>query len=265
MFIKKAFSTVLAGFCVLALTACQTSVKQERTQTLQDLTITTFATTESETTELETICLCEYPWQHAYAEYIMDYIRQLPENPYGLYGVYIGDINDDEIPEMVIAMNEFHYTTILYYTGDALTEMLLETVSCWGSVTYIADTGQILFSPFGGHTDGTFGYREYYLYSWTGTGYEQTFSLFRDSGYYYRYRSDTEEDFGEYNQGYINGVETDFDTFEAELAHIYDLKMENDYFPVVTVIDEALFERYLEESLLCFVMPDHQFREVFYN
>ncbi len=87
-------------------------------------------------------CRCEYSWQHAYAEYINDLEYYS--------GLYIGDLNGDEIPEAVIDVNTLGSVIVLYDTREGRKELNLETVSAWGSVTYIADTGQFLYFPFTG-------------------------------------------------------------------------------------------------------------------
>lgn len=184
-------------------------------------------------------CQCEY--QHSYAEYLsnLDFYR----------GIYIDDINGDEIPEMIIDINELVSYQILYYTEDGPAELNLETVSAWGYVIWIAGTKQFLYCPFYEHTTGTWGYIEYYIYDWNGTEYEQTLSLFRESGYY------VDEENNYYGRCYINGEETDAASFEVKLEEIEVLKQENsllsEAFPIVNINDEN-FEDYIRENLPCF-------------
>ena len=185
----------------------------------------------------------EYDWQHAYAEYI---------DRTGYQGLYIDDINGDGIPEAVIDMNTLGYTIILYYTDNGLNELELTTMSSWGSVSYIADTKQILHCPWHGHTWGTFGYEEYYLYDWTGTEYTVSASIFREAGAYVDIPDYHVE---EYGQAYINGVEVDNDTFETKLAEFKELEQNNSYFPAVNIQDEN-FESYVKEKLPDFKMPE---------
>ena len=187
-------------------------------------------------------CLCEHPWQHAYAEYI---------NELGYYsGLYIGDVNGDEIPEAVIDVNTLGSTIVLYYTESGMQELNLETVSAWGSVTYIPDTKQFLYSPFYGHTTGTWKYREYYLYDWTGEGYEQTFSMLRESGYYW------DEEHYEYGESYIDGEQTDNGSFEAKLEEIERLRDENSESLHFWYLEEEGFEEKVKELLPCFEMSN---------
>lgn len=187
-------------------------------------------------------CLCEYPWQHAYAEYI---------NSLGYYaGLYFGDINGDEIPEAVIDVNTLGSTIVLYYTESGLQELSLETVSAWGSVTYLPDTMQFLYSPFYGHTTGTWGYEEYYLYDWTGTEYVQTFSMLRESGYY------QDKEHYEYGESHIDGEKVDNAGFEAKLAEIEKIRDENSKSLHFWYLEEEGFESKVKEILPCFEMPD---------
>lgn len=187
-------------------------------------------------------CLCVYPWQHAYAEYI---------NDLGYYsGLFIGDINGDVIPEVVIDVNTLGSTIVLYYTESGMQELNLETISAWGSVTYIPSAGQFLYSPFYGHTTGTWGYEEYYLYDWTGKGYVQTFSMLRESGYYW------DEEHYEYGECYIDGEPTDNDSFEAKLKEMEKFRDENRGSLSFWYLEEEEFESKVKEFLPCFQMPN---------
>ena len=123
-----------------------------------------------------------------------------------------------------------------------------ETVSAWGSVTYIADTGQFLYCPFYGHTTGTWGYEEYYLYDWTGEEYEQTFSMLRESGYY------QDEESYEYGESFIDGKKTDNESFEKKLAEIEKLRDENSGNLPFWNLEEEGFEKKVRELLPCYRM-----------
>lgn len=230
----------------------ETITTQEQETTATE-THTTPVTAETETEPADE-CHCEYDWQHAYAEYIddLDYFA----------GLYIEDINGDDIPEAVIkrynTYKETDSTTtiILYYTEDGLAELVLEPVSVWGRIYYIADTKQILFCRFYGHTQGTYGNEEYYLYDWTGTEYEVSSSIFRESGYYWY------DDEGEFNevlgQAYIDGEEVDNDAFEVRYDEFRELETANDYFHFVAITDEN-FESYAKEKLPDFKMPEFDY------
>ncbi len=186
-------------------------------------------------------CGCEFPWQHAYAQYLneLEYYS----------GLYIGDVNGDTVPEAVIDINTLGSTIVLFWNESGLQELNLETVSAWGSVTYIPESGQFLYSPFYGHTTGTWGYEEYYLYDWTGTEYVQTFSMLRESGYY----QDAET--FEYGESFIDGERTDNAAFEERLAQIKELKEKNSESLSFRWLEEEDFEEKVKEILPCFEMP----------
>ena len=191
------------------------------------ITEETTASTEWETTaEME--CHCPTEWQHAYSEYLnsLDFLAG---------GVYLGDINGDDIPEAVIEINPFEMTDLLYFNDDGMQVLKLETTSVWGSVRYIADTKQILLMPMRGHTWGTWGYEEYYLYGWNGSDFEVTSTIFRESGMFFIDEDGTEH--SEFGQGYIDGVAVDNGTFEDKLAEFEKLETENSYFPVAYICD----------------------------
>lgn len=209
--------------------------------TTEATTAATTSATEAETTAAIEECNCEHEWQHAFAEYI---------NGQGFYmGLYVGDINGDETPEAVIAQGKNEMTTVLYYLDGEVRPLDLHVSSSWGYVRYIPETKQILNCPFYGHTWGTFGQENYYIYDWTDKGYVETFSLTREGGYY------NDETFFDYGQGYINGEKVDFDTFEAKLAEMKQLVEENEYFPCIYKDDENYAE-YVAENLPCVKMEE---------
>ena len=150
-------------------------------------------------------------------------------------GVYLGDINGDDIPEAVIEINPYELTDILYFNDDGMQVLELWTTSVWGSVRYIPDTKQILFQSMRGHTWGTYGFTDYYLYGWNGSDFEVVSTLFRESGMYYTDEDGTEH--SELGQAYIDGAEVYNDTFEARLAEIQKLEQDNSYFPVAYIYD----------------------------
>ena len=210
-------------------TTAETSVSAaaEETSVLTAEQVTA-AETVSYTSVKETECTCPTEWQHQYSEYLnsLDFLKG---------GVYLGDINGDDIPEAVIEINPYELTDILYFNDDGMQVLELWTTSVWGSVRYIPDTMQILFQPMRGHTWGTYGYTEYYLYGWNGSDFEVVSTLFRESGMYYTDEDGTEH--AELGRAYIDGVEVDNDTFEARLAEIQKLEQSNSYFPVAYICD----------------------------
>ena len=293
---KKSVLTVFAEISAatifaLSLSSCGTNAADEQTtaETLQtalsetaaeiteaetEATTTTSAETTSETTETETetestteetttttetekICACESEFQHACCEY-------LNECSFLAGGVYYGDINGDDKPEAVVEINPGEFTYVLYENENGMQELPLETISDWGCVRYIADTKQILLRPFWGHTTGTWGYEEYYLYSWNGSDYEVTSSILRKAGYY------EDGEHSEFGQAYIDGEEVDNDTFEVKRAEFVKLRDENPYFPIVYICDRTFsinpdpeaYRNYIKEKFPCFdnwdIIPDMQ-------
>lgn len=167
-----------------ALTSSETSVTEALPETtLTEQTETSASTASATEAPIETVssdkieekvCTCPNEWQHAYSEYLngLDFLTG---------GVYLGDINGDDIPEAVVEINPFEMTDILYFNDSGMQKLELYTTSVWGSVRYIPDTRQILFQPMRGHTWGTYGYMEYYLYGWNGSDFEVVSTLFRES------------------------------------------------------------------------------------
>lgn len=244
-----------------ALTSSETSVTEALPETtLTENTETSASTASATEAPIETIssdkieekvCTCLNEWQHAYSEYLnsLDFLTG---------GVYLGDINGDDIPEAVIEINPYELTDILYFNDDGMQVLELWTTSVWGSVRYIPDTMQILFQPMRGHTWGTYGYTDYYLYGWNGLDFEVVSTLFRESGMYYTDEDGTEH--SELGQAYIDGAEVDNDTFEARLAEIQKLEQDNSYFPVAYIYDSDIkknpdtdsMKAYIENNFPCF-------------
>lgn len=217
--------------------ASETTTAEAVTETSASTTVETSVLTAEQVTATETVsytsvketeCTCPTEWQHQYSEYLnsLDFLKG---------GVYLGDINGDDIPEAVIEINPFELTDILYFNDSGMQKLELYTTSVWGSVRYIPDTRQILFQPMRGHTWGTYGYTEYYLYGWNGSDFEVVSTLFRESGMYYTDEDGTEH--SELGQAYIDGVEVDSDTFEGKLAEYQKLEQDNSYFPVAYICD----------------------------
>mgnify|MGYP000300236201 FL=1 len=217
--------------------ASETTTAEAVTETFASTTVETSVLTAEQVTATETVsyasvqetdCACPTEWQHQYSEYLnsLDFLKG---------GVYLGDINVDDIPEAVIEINPFEMTDILYFNDSGMQKLELYTTSVWGSVRYIPDTRQILFQPMRGHTWGTYGYTEYYLYGWNGSDFEVVSTLFRESEMYYTDEDGTEH--SELGQAYIDGAEVDSDTFEEKLAEYQKLEQSNSYFPVAYICD----------------------------
>jgi len=172
-------------------------------------------------------------WQEAYT----DYLNKNDLNDY--YGFYIRDINSDGIPEIVIRYDEYTNSgEILYFADNKLQTLNLRVISVWGDVGYLEETNQIVFLHWYGHTTGTFGSVEFFLYDWTSDGYIETHSVIRESGYA-KY-DDEGKSYVEvsYGQGYINGDEVDFNEFEIALAEMHALLEKSTWFPM-TDADEV--------------------------
>lgn len=270
---KKLTLSALVGVLVLSLAACGNPAEEEQTasdtqqaeisETTSEYTetetestteTTTAETTESQTeTETEPVkeCHCTSEFQHACCEYLneLDYLTG---------GVYYGDINGDDKPEAVVRKNSYGITHILYENDNGIQILELETVSMWGEVSYVADTKQILFTPMRGHTTGTWGYEEHYIYDWNGTDYEVTTTFYRESGY--PWTDDDGNVWGDWNDGFINGEFVEHDTFEAKLAEYERIRDENGYFPIAYIFDRndrrnpnpETYINYIKENFPCF-------------
>jgi len=159
-------------------------------------------------------------------------------------GFYVGDINNDGIPELVINQDniaDFVTTNrgcVYYFTDNILQCLELYPDSVWGKVGYLEETNQIIFLQWYGHTQATFGSVDFFLYDWTTNGYAKTISVIRESGF-----DEYLDGKGEYGQGYINGEEVDFDEFEIKLAEMYALLEKSIWVPM-TAADEV--EDYFE-------------------
>ena len=262
---KKSALAVFAAIFALSLASCGTSAAEEQNsaETLQITvaetaaeiteteteTETTTAETTSETTEATTtvtetekVCTCESEFQHACCEY-MNELSSIAG------GVYYGDINGDDMPEAIVEITPFQFTYVLYENENGMQVLKLPTESDRGRVGYIADTMQILFNPCRTSSWISWGYEEYYIYSWNGTDYEETASVYREAGIH-GIRDGVE--YSELGQAYIDGEEVDNDTFEIKLAEFEKLRTENGYFPFVKLLSDENFESYLLENFPCF-------------
>ncbi len=175
-------------------------------------------------------------WRRAYVEYLN--AREFIGG-----GILLDDINFDGMPEAVIAVNPFGYTIVIYYNENGL--QVLELKVTWGSVKYEPETGRISHTPFYGHTLGTFGYYECYVYEWNGSDYVQAFSELRESGYVLSAET------AEYGQTYINGEPVSVEVYDEKTDEFFSQVGETDNFPVVKTSNEN-FEEYMRENFLGF-------------
>ncbi|MDE6030834.1 MAG: hypothetical protein K2G32_04365 [Oscillospiraceae bacterium] len=202
-------------------------------------------TKEAETTQPESTADCTVEtesaaipddiedWRRAYVEYLngCTFIGG---------GVMLDDINFDGTPEAVIAINPIGYTIVLYYNENGLQVLELEVAS-WGNVSYEPETGRIIHTPFYGHTTGTYGYSECYVYEWNGSDYVQSFSELRESGYFLSAET------AEYGQAYINGEPVSGEVYDEKIDEFFAQVGETERFPVVKTSDEN-FEEYMREN-----------------
>ena len=192
----------------------------------------------------------KFEWQQAYMVY-------LTENWKDVYSIYVGDINDCGIPEIVVQINAFPgYATVIYYVDDSVKTLDLYYDSIWGHWGFLEETKQFIFLEFYGHTDGTFGnITNYVLYDWTEDGYVESYRIDRESGFYGFYWKDAVP---EYGQAYINGEEVSNEEFEIALEAMKELSAKATGFPALKCTDEnELFTlesselmNYLEKNLL---------------
>ncbi|MCM1381110.1 MAG: hypothetical protein NC085_09670 [Muribaculaceae bacterium] len=176
--------------------------------------------------------------QTAETDYIKAYTEHLNNIDAGMYvtGIYLADINDDGIPEAVVEQNFGVFTDILYMNEKGMRTLSLEAVSTWGCIVCMPGKNAVSFTPMVGHTEGTAGNIERYLYEWDGAEYVLTTTL---TG---------RESEGVYT-GEINGVETDSAAFEAAVKEqSYDYE-ENIWITgkLIRLGDEG-FEEYIKEN-----------------
>jgi len=184
-------------------------------------------------------------WRKAYAERL---------DKGDICGFYIGKINDSDFPVLItwsdngsrdIAL-ETNSGYVYAFADGELKALELQVVSAWGKVGYLKETNQIILLQWYGHTTGTFGSVDFFLYDWTSNGYIETRSVMRESGYCDEYDADTEDYLVKrYGQGYINGEEVDFEEFEIALSQMYALLEKSTWFPMTDANDEGNYLDYL--------------------
>ena len=192
-----------------------------------------------------TSAVAETNWMRLYSGFL-NYEKNLSD--YSAF--YLGDVNGDQIPELVLFSEQFpgdaflpqnesstNSGLVLCVVNNDLQILDLRTISTWGYSGYVEETNQIVFLKWYGHTGGTFGSVEYYLFDWTLRGYVETRSLVRESGYASYGNEDVVE---EYGQGYIDGEAVAFEEFEAALAEMEELRDESTWFPMtdLDVVDD---------------------------
>lgn len=214
----------------------QPEPSEEYTEEIETVQPETSADTAETTAETESAAIPDdiEEWRRAYVEY-------LNEQNVIAGGVLLDDINSDGTPEAVIAVNPFGYTIVLYYNENGLQVLEADVVSVWGFVSYDPENGRIFNNRFYGHTTGTYGNEESYIYDWNGSDYVQSLSLLRESGYYFS------EETVELGEAFINGEPVSNDVFDEKCDEFYGQAYQYDYFPVVKTTDEN-FEEYMREN-----------------
>lgn len=82
-------------------------------------------------------------------------ILQKAEEDESISGVYIGDLVGDEREELIIAHNEFGYSTLYVPVGkNKLRKYTFDVVSVWGFTKYIKGSREIICMNNYGHTTG---------------------------------------------------------------------------------------------------------------
>lgn len=169
-------------------------------------------------------------------DYIKAYTEHLNNMDMYITGIYLADINDDGVPEAVVEQNFGVFTDILYMNEKGMRTLSLEAVSMWGCIVCMPEKNAVSFTPMVGHTEGTAGYIEQYLYEWDGAEYVLTTTLLG------------RENEGVYT-GEINGEEADSAAFEAAVKEqSYDYE-ENIWITgkLIRLGDEG-FEDYITEN-----------------
>lgn len=177
------------------------------------------------------------------------------------YGVLIEDINGDGAEEMVVHINPFNYVQVVYIKNGRLKVVDCGVMSQWGGTWYDSGKNRIVNQYFYGHTEGTLGAYEYYVYDWDGKDYVLTMHLEMESGYYEREADGvTKTDNFVYGNSYLNGEEITSERFEELHAELMQSMTADNRFDAVTSgafeTDEALkkeqeerYNAYLAEKL----------------
>ena len=212
--------------------------------------------------------------KNSFAYYLDKYTEEYGYSP---YGVLIEDINGDAQDEMIMHINPFGNMDILYMKDGVIKIVNCDVMSIWGGTWYDSSTNRIVNQYFYGHTEGTLGAYEYYVYDWDGADYLLTMHLKMESGYYEREPDGvTKTDIFICGQTYLNDEEITSERFEELHAVLLELMIpENriDFVPSGAFeTDEALkksqeekYNTYLEEKLYSSQMPYESSSEKIYN
>ncbi len=200
----------------------------------------------------------EYKSENSFASYLASYTEK---NGYPPYGVFIDDINGDGQDEMVLHLNPFGNLDILYIKNGVVKVVNCGVMSQWGNTWYDSGKNRIINMYFYGHTEGTAGAYEYYVYDWNGEDYVITMHLEQEAGYYEREADGvTKTDNFIHGQSYLNGEEISNEQFEELHAELIKSMIPENRFDIIPSgafeTDEALkkeqeeqYNAYLSEKL----------------
>ncbi len=174
----------------------------------------------------------EYKSETSFASYLTAYTEK---HGYPPHGVFIDDINGDGQDEMVMHINPYGYLYVLYIKDDKLKVLECDTMSEWGGTWYDKANNCIVNEYFHGHTEGSMGAYEYYVYDWNGEDYVMTMHLECEAGYFEREadgvtRTDNFID----GQAYLNGEEISSEEFEKLHTELTQVMTAENLFDVVT-------------------------------
>ncbi len=234
----------------LAETAEQTTAANAITTTLASTTAYASTTTlPDEDIELQENKPLESNEElHPFALYLENYTE---ENGHAPYGVLIEDINSDGQDEMVMHTNPFGNLDILYMKDEELKVIECDVMSQWGGTWYDRSANRIVNQYFRGHTEGTLGAYEYYVYDWNSEDYVLTMHLEMQSGYYEREADGvTQTDNFIYGDAFLNSEEITAEHFEELHAELSVLMTADNRFDAVFSgcfeTDEILKKEYEE-------------------
>ncbi len=172
----------------------------------------------------------ENPLANFYANYIQEHPNNFPP-----HGILIEDINGDGQDEMVLQINPYGYMEIVYVKNGEPKVINCEVMSMWGGTWYDKVKNRIINEYYHGHTEGTAGGYEFYIYDWNDEDYVLTMHLERKPGYYEREADGvTRTDIFIYGQAYLNDEKITNEKFEELYAELQSIQKPENVLEVVT-------------------------------